>query len=335
MRLRRTNRSFTIIEVLVVLVLFPILFGASGFLFITSLRALNSSIEHAGIREDMTFAMEKIVRDLKKTTQGGLSQYSSIAHTIEIDGLDGGTQVYYLYNADDTTLDSTYGESFYDLRRANTVAGWTQIIYDEFETDFGNWTDGGSDCARYTGGTFAHQGDDAVELQDNTSTSVVSTGDLAMSTYSEVKVEFWYWADSMESGEDFWLQISTNGGNSYATAKSWVSGTDFSNDTFYEESVTITGYTLTDETRIRFRLDASDNFDDVYFDEIRVSGSTGGSESPESGEGMLILRDLVSPDATEPATDLTISGNEITLDLVVTRGTETMVMRTKARPRNL
>ena len=105
MRLRCTNRSFTIIEVLVVLVFFPILFGASGFLFITSLRALNSSIEHAGIRDDMTFAMEKIVRDIKKTAQGGLSQYSSIAHTIEIDSINGGTYVYYLYNASDTTLD--------------------------------------------------------------------------------------------------------------------------------------------------------------------------------------------------------------------------------------
>jgi len=336
MKLRYANRGFTIIEVLVVLVFFPILFGASGFLIITSLRALNSSIEHADVRDDMTFATEKIVRDLKKTAEGGLSQYSSIAHTIEIDTVDGSTSVFYLYNASDTTLDSTYSESTYDLRRACTVPScWTQIIYDEFETDFGNWTDGGTDCTRYISGPFAHQGIAAIEIQDNTSSSVMSTSDLDLSSYSQVLVEFWYHPRDLDGVEDFWLQISTNGGDSYSTVQTWVNGTDFTNGSFYEESVTITGYTLTDETRIRFRVDASGNDDNIYFDEVRVSASTGVTDSPSSGEGMLLLRDVVSPDATEPATDLTISGNEVTLDLVVQRGTETMTMRTKVRPRNL
>jgi hypothetical protein len=98
--------------------------------------------------------MEKVVRDLKETAQGTLSQYSSIAHTIQFDDLNGNRYVYYLYNADDSTFNSTYSESTYDLRRANTVGGWTEITYDEFESSFGNWTDGGADCDRYTGGTF-------------------------------------------------------------------------------------------------------------------------------------------------------------------------------------
>ena len=221
------------------------------------------------------------------------------------------------------------------VRQTFAAASWTEIIYDEFESSFGNWTDGGTDCLYYTGGTYAHQGSDAVELRDNTSTSVASTSDLALSGYTQILVEFWYYTRSFAAGEDFWLQISTNSGGSYATVQSWAQGTDFSNDTFYEESVIITGYTLTDQTRIRFRADASTDSDEVYFDEIRVSASADGAESPASGEGMLILRDLVSPDATEPATDLTISGNEITLDFVVQRGTEIITERTKVRPRNL
>ena len=292
-------------------------------------------MEHAGIRDDMTLAMKKVVRNLEETAAGGLSQYSSIAHTIEIDAVDGETYVYYLYNSDDSTLNSTYGESTYDLRRAKTTGGWTEIINDAFETDFGNWTDGGNDCSRYTGGTYAHEGSAAINLQDSTSQSVMSTSDLALSGYSEVKVDFWYYTVSMETGEDFWLQISTDGGGGYTTVQAWVADTDFSNGSFYQESVTITGYTLTDITRIRFRADASNNNDDVYIDEVVVSASTGTAEDPASGEGMLILRDVVSPDATEPATDLTISGNEITLDLVVQRDLEIMTMRTKVRPRNL
>jgi hypothetical protein len=159
------------------------------------------------------------------------------------------------------------------VRQTFVGPDWTEIIYDEFESNFGNWTDGGADCSRYTGGTYAHQGSDAVDLQDNTSSSVVSTSDLALSGYTLVKVDFWYRAQGMDSNEDFWLQISTNAGGDYTTVQSWVEGTDFSNGTFYEESVIMTGYTLTDQTRIRLRVDASSDSDDVYFDEIRVSAS--------------------------------------------------------------
>ncbi len=170
------------------------------------------------------------------------------------------------------TARGTAGDLSRTIEQTVTVdSGWTEIIYDEFESDFGNWTDGGDDCLRYTGDTHAHQGDAAVNLQDNTSTSVVTTGDLSLSAYDdEVKVDFWYKAVGMDSNEDFWLQISTNGGGDYTTVQSWAEGTDFQNDTFYEESVTITGYSLTDQTRIRFRCDASNNGDDVYIDEIRV-----------------------------------------------------------------
>jgi len=172
------------------------------------------------------------------------------------------------------TSTGTVGGLSRTIEQTVTVdSGWTEIIYDEFESDFGNWTDGGDDCLHYTHpqGTHAHQGNAAVNLQANTDTSVVTTGDLSLSAYDdEVKVNFWYKAVGMDSNEDFWLQISTNGGGDYTTVQSWAEGTDFQNGTFYEESVTITGYSLTDQTRIRFRCDASNNGDDVYIDEIRV-----------------------------------------------------------------
>ena len=116
----------------------------------------------------------------------------------------------------------------------------------------------------------------------------ITTDDLALSSYSEVKVDFWYKAVSMDnSNEDFWLQISTNGGGNYTTVQSWAESTDFQNGTFYDESVTITGYSLTDQTRIRFRCDASNNGDDVYIDEIRVSASS------DDGGGEVIVENVV------------------------------------------
>ena len=118
----------------------------------------------------------------------------------------------------------------------------------------------------------------SVAGQENTwaSESIVvdvsGTNTLTLSAYSEVKVDFWYYCYSMDKDtEDFWLQISTNGGSSYTTVEEWNRNDEFVNGQFYSDSVVITGYTLTDQTRIRFRCDASGNKDDVYIDEVTIS----------------------------------------------------------------
>jgi hypothetical protein len=149
---------------------------------------------------------------------------------------------------------------------------WTRILYDDFESGMGNWVDGGTNCIRYVGSSYAHQGRGALDLQGNTSTSVATTNNLALSGYSKIKVEFWYKCISMDSKtEDFWLQISTNGGKSYTTVEEWNLNDEFVNGPFYQDSVTISGRTLTNQTRIRFRCDASAKDDDVYIDQITVS----------------------------------------------------------------
>lgn len=181
----KSKRGFTLLETLIVIMLLAVLLGVSGFLFVVALRAWDSGRLRAGIREDISYAMEKSIRNLKEMANGSLAQYNpgggAIAHTIQFAEISGDTYVFYLYNSDDASFDSTYSESIYDLRKADTT-----------------------------------QGDD-----------------------------------------------------------------------------------------------------------------------PASGEGVLILRDLVSPDAAAPKTALTISGNEVTLDLVAQRADETVRIRTKVRPRNL
>ena len=182
---RRYKRAFTLLETLIAFLLLSVLMYVSAYLFAVSLRAWGTGSLRTEIREDMSYAMEKTVRDSKAMALGSLGQYDSgagdIAHTIQYDDLSGKTYVLYLYNADDATLDSTYSESSYDLHKADM--------------------DGG--------------------------------------------------------------------------------------------------------------------------------------DTPVSGGGVLILRDLVSPDATAPATALTISGSQVTLDFVVQRRDETVRTRTKIRPRNL
>lgn len=168
-------------ETLIAFSLFSVLMGVSAYLFTVSLRAWGTGRLRTEVREDMSYAVDRTVRDLKEAADSSLSRYNSIAHTIQYDDLSGNTYVFYLYNAADVTLDSTYSQSTYDL-----------------------------------------------------------------------------------------LKADINGG-----------------------------------------------------------------DTPASGDGKPILRDLVSPDAAAPATALTISSNQITLDFVVHRIDEMVRLRTKVRPRNL
>ncbi|MFH1615948.1 MAG: type II secretion system protein [Planctomycetota bacterium] len=182
---RLAKRGFTLIETIIVLVLMAILLGATGFVFLVSLRAWDSGCIRGGIRADASYAIEKTVRDLKEMANGSLSQYSSIANTIEyrefLPAGGGDTYLFYLYNSADASFDSSYTENLYNLHKANITQG----------------------------------------------------------------------------------------------------------------------------------------------------------DNPASGEGVLILRDLVSPDAAAPATALTISGDQVTVDFVMQRGEEIVRLKTKIRPRNL
>lgn len=119
----RYYRGFTLIEMIIVLFLLAMLSGVTGLVFLVSLRAWDSGCIRTGIRGDISYAAEKVVRDLKEMALRSLSQYGSIAHTVQYNDFAGNTYVFYLHNADDSSFDSTYSESLYNLRKANTSQG--------------------------------------------------------------------------------------------------------------------------------------------------------------------------------------------------------------------
>jgi len=209
-------------------------------------------------------------------TDSGWQSSASYSDT----GLDADTQYTYRVRARDLSVNqNATAWSTSESATTDPASGWTQIIYDEFESGFGNWNDGGSDCSLYTSGTRAHQGNNAIDIQDNSTppASTTYTDNLALAAYDEVKVDFWYYCYSMDnSNEDFWLQISTDGGSNWTTVEEWNQGDEFVNEQFYPDSVIITGFTLTNNTQLRFRCHASGNADDVYIDEVMVSAQGGG-----------------------------------------------------------
>lgn len=146
------------------------------------------------------------------------------------------------------------------------------LTSDNFEAGYGNWNDGGSDCVRST--TRPIQGVRSVYLRDNTNSSVLTSDPFNFVDFEEVTVDFSYYPYSMENGEDFWLQVDN--GSGFQTITTWARGTDFNNNTLYNESVTITG-NFGSNVRIRFRCDASTNSDYVHLDNIVISGCTNGT----------------------------------------------------------
>ncbi len=157
--------------------------------------------------------------------------------------------------------------------------GCTYVTFDnnDFEGGWGIWNDGGSDCRRSSNDAgWANSGNYCVRLRDNTSTSVMTTDVLDFSGYDEFTVNFSYIANSMENVEDFWFQVSSNGGSSYTTVEEWNNGDEFTNGSRQNDMVTVSG-PFTNNMRLRFRCDASGNSDWVYIDDVLISvcSSTG------------------------------------------------------------
>ena len=142
-----------------------------------------------------------------------------------------------------------------------------------FETGFEGWADGGSDCARYSG-TRSWEGSYSIRLRDNSGTASSMTSpayDLA--GLGSVEVSFYFYPNSMENGEDFWVRY--NDGSGWQTVATYASGTSFNNGSFYTATVTLdaASFNLTDGAQFRFQCDASGNGDQVYIDEVTVTGS--------------------------------------------------------------
>jgi hypothetical protein len=171
--------------------------------------------------------------------------------------------------------------------------GWVVITYDDFESGMGSYTDGGSDMSRYTGGTHAHQGSAAANIQDNsgTASSFYHTASYNVSSYTTLEVDFWFKMVSMESNEDFWVQFFD--GSTWQTVAALARGGSFQNDLFYHAVVTISSsaYTFPSNAQLRFRCDASSDGDDVYIDEIEFRGSTGGTLA-KIGAGSIVVEAL-------------------------------------------
>ena len=152
--------------------------------------------------------------------------------------------------------------------------GSTVLHQGFFETGWDGWIDGGSDSYRYSG-SRSYEGTRSIRLRDNTSTSTMTLGSFDVTPYSSIDVEFYFYAYSMESGEDFWVQFYD--GSTWQTVAAYASGTSFENNTFYTATASFDSstYNFPSNAQFRFRCDASTNSDYVYIDQVTITANSG------------------------------------------------------------
>ncbi len=182
-------------------------------------------------------------------------------------------------------------------------APWTTLTYDDFESGFGNYTDGGADCELYTGGTYAHQGNNAADIQDNSGvpdSSFYHTSGIDVQTpgYNWIKVDFWFQTKTFSGSYNFYVEYYN--GSAWQQIANYVYGTDFLNDQFYNKIILInnTSYTFPTNMQIRFTCNAWTNNEDVYIDEIYVYATT--LSTSGNGINWTIWSNASNPDEDYP-----------------------------------
>ncbi len=188
-----------------------------------------------------------------------------------------------------------------------TGGGGSPVVLHQgyFESGWDGWADGGSDSFRYNG-SRSFEGSYSIRLRDNTNSSTMTLSNVNLSGYSNVEVDFYFYPNSMENGEDFWLQY--NSGSGWVTVASYARGTDFNNDTFYNATVILDSgsFSFPSNAQFRFRNDASSNADRIYIDAVTI---TANAPATLTGDG------IVAMNSPQGFNDLSVDESEFEGDI--------------------
>ncbi len=150
-----------------------------------------------------------------------------------------------------------------------TLPDTTLLLGSYFETGMDSWIDGGADVTRVNSSN-SYEGLYSIRLADNGGTaSAMTSPGFDLSQAVGVQISFHFYAVSMETGEDFWIQYK-NGSGAWTTIANFVSGSGFSNNVQYSATVTVPGFVPTSSGTFRIQCDASDNNDQVFIDAVRI-----------------------------------------------------------------
>lgn len=176
-----------------------------------------------------------------------------------------------IQNGDETGVDCG-GSSCAPCNTSNVV-----LNEGFFETGFDGWLDGGTDCARVNSAN-SFEGNFSIRIRDNSGVaSSMTLENIDVTSFTEVEVDFYFYVESMENNEDFWLRFFD--GSSWITVETWTRGVNIENNNFYNATVTIPAstYNFAVNSGLRFQCDASGNGDRIFIDQVTVTGIAGTS----------------------------------------------------------
>ncbi|WP_243471520.1 LamG-like jellyroll fold domain-containing protein [Winogradskyella sp. MH6] len=156
-----------------------------------------------------------------------------------------------------------------------------------FESGLDGWTSGGVDASRENNATWSYGGNYSLRVRDNTgSSSAFTSPAFVLYYYNKVDFKFFFSPNSVENGEEFLIEYSSDNGSTWSTIQSFEGGTvstkdaDFETTTsaiFYSKTVTLWKQVHnlgTTQGRFRVRANASDDDDQIYIDNIEITGIT-------------------------------------------------------------
>lgn len=162
----------------------------------------------------------------------------------------------------------------------NAVAEDVVLHQGFFESGWDGWTDGGSDCARRQDAARSYEGSYSIRIRDNSGTaSSMTLSNVDITPYAEVTVDFYFYVYSMENNEDFWLRYYN--GSSWTTVATWTRGINIDNNTFYNATIVLSAseFNFAVNSGFRFQNDASGNRDQIFIDQVTITGSSTASSS--------------------------------------------------------
>ena len=175
---------------------------------------------------------------------------------------------------------------------ASAPSGPVVLSQSFFESGWDGWADGGSDASRYSG-SRSYEGSYSIRLRDNSGVaSSMTSPSYDITSYDSVEVNFYFYVYSMENGEDFWLRYYD--GSSWQTIATWTRGVEIQNNNFYQWTVTLDAsqFNFAANSQFRFQCDASGNNDQIYIDQVTISGITGSRAQEEKKDSFSLIRSL-------------------------------------------
>lgn len=247
-----------------------------------------SNITSTGATLSWNASIDNVGVDHYNVYIDGNLEGTSTTTSFNVSGLAPLTQYNASVNAQDAAgnISGNATTSFTTLEGGGGNPGEIAAYY--FETGLQGWTDGGNDCQRQATSN-SYEGTYSIKLRDNSSTSWAASPILDLSGNTQVSVEFHTYANSMENGEDFFVEFYN--GSAYEIIGQYVSGSDFNNGSFFTDTIILdSGFSFNSNNRFRIRCDASGNNDQIWFDQVIISGDNAPGAAPIDNTSETILK---------------------------------------------